>query len=562
MGAQEESYARVYHAGRIEQLMEVLCRPGGASLLLERQGAQPLPVVVRSMHQGRSLTLDISAIPEVAPALSRGVGFRLLGSSHSGMLRTPVMILKHTGRPADLLHSECDYPLYLEEMQRRDTFRAALRLGMEVGVVLSRDGDADGVYGDLKDLSLQGCLVELSAHAVALLEPGGPSLEMQLCFPDGSRLVLFGRARHHRAEPDRGVILAGFQFEPHSTEVDRLLWFYVREIEREAARHAEGGNPMLRPSALFLANDPLGNPVSRRAGDSYATPMARRLARSAGYLDTQILELRGGGRIDRSALSRHAERIMALHDEDREGVLFAAECLHHEPPMVRHGLAVAVRLLDLAQAQRMPREVCKAITAAALVHDLGKALLAPELLGAERLDASAYREVQRHVGLLQARLQECRWLSPAVAEAVIGAINERLDGSGYPQQRSADQLPELARLAAVVDVIDAMGRPRADRAPWPMDRIYRHMLDSPDCFDGRWVKRYIEHFGLYPVGTRIAFPGGEQGWVCALDTQGRPHEVWITDHGDPPQAGQGKRLHGAALAALGEARCVEFGAGR
>ena len=556
MRSQEETYTRVYHSGRIEQLMATLCEPGGASLLLEQAGAQPQPVAVRARQADDTLLLDISAAAELAPVLAQGAGFRLLGGGPGGMLRTPVMILRHFAGPLRETACECDYPLYLEVMQRRETFRAPLRLGMDVGVMLMPADSEEPTFGDLKDLSLRGCLVECSDHVADRVSAPGAPLTLRLCFPDGSRLSLHGRPRHRRGEPERGVVLIGFEFEPHSAEVDRRLWFYVREIEQEAARYAESGGMALRPSALFVAKNPLGNPVSRRAGEHYATPMARRLARVAAFLDNQIMELRRGGRIGSVALSRQAERLIMLHHEDRQALLFAMECLHQETPLVRHGLAVAVRLLDMALAQRMPGDLCKAITAAALVHDLGKALLAPELLAAPRLDARQHETLHGHVSALRERLQDCRWLAPAVVEAVVGAINERLDGSGYPAGLAGDQLPALARLAAVVDVADALGRPRPDRAPWPLDQIQRHLLDNPERFDERWVKRYIEHFGRCPVGARVCFAGGEQGWVHALDAGGELREVWLSESPGPPDADTGRVAIGRELASLGEARLV------
>lgn len=552
MTARDDTFSRVYHAGQIEQLMETLYQPKGASLLLEAPDSQPLPVTVRSQAAEPGLVLDLSATPEVASALSRGVGFRLLGSGAGGILRTPIMVLTHTAGPLHRLHCECPYPLYLEVMQRRDTFRATLRAGMDVGVVLTRTDWQGPLYGDLKDLSLEGALVELSAPTAGRLGDEGPPLELALCFPEGSRLQVRGRPRHQHADAQRGVVRVGFAFEPSGTDVERRLWFYVREIEREAARYQSRGKLTLRPSALFTARGPSGNPINRRAGDAYALPMAGRLAATAGFLDTQIPELRQGGRIDGTALSRHAERLLALHDEDREALLFATQCLHKEPLLVRHGLAVATRLLDLAVAQGIPRPLCKAVVGAALVHDLGKALLPEELVFAEKLDAAQYQQLQSHVERLRACLSDCGWLAPAVVEAVIECINERLDGSGYPNKLSGEQLAELARLAAVVDVADALARPRADRAAWPMGRIYRHLLDSPERFDGRWVKRYIERFGRCPVGTLVAYPSGGQAWVRSLNAKGQPREVWTTKGGAPPNPTQGEIVTGEELARMGE----------
>ena len=45
--------------------------------------------------------------------------------------------------------------------------------------------------------------------------------------------------------------------------------------------------------------------------------------------------------------------------------------------------------------------------------------------------------------------------------------HERLDGTGYPEGRSGDQIPMLARIIAVADTFDAM----------TTDRLYQKAMD-------------------------------------------------------------------------------------
>lgn len=145
---------------------------------------------------------------------------------------------------------------------------------------------------------------------------------------------------------------------------------------------------------------------------------------------------------------------------------------------MRHGIAVAIHLLDFVGAS-MPRELRKAIVASGLVHDLGKALVPQVLFKAPHFEASHRKAISEHVPLLLDRLQGCQWLSAGVAQAVIGGINERMDGSGYPGGLSGADLSELAKASAVVDVVEAMRRDRTDRSAKTAQQIYRHLLQHP-----------------------------------------------------------------------------------
>ncbi|SFT56224.1 HD domain-containing phosphohydrolase [Halomonas saccharevitans] len=550
MSQQQDGYTRVESPSEIETLLEMLTEPGGASLQVTTSGSKPLPVLVVEQRPGNLLALDISAIREIAGELKRGQAFRLLGQTQGKMLRSPSLMMTECHEAEGRLICTCPYPHHLEVLQRRASFRARLRLGMEVGAILRDDKDGSA-QGDLKDLSLEGCQLELALSAGALLANADRSLEVELCFPNETRFVVRASPRHQTVDTERQIILAGFRFDAISGDQERQLWYFVREIERESARYAEGSEASRLPSLLFQTQAATPPTVGRRTSQTYPTPMAKRLARIAGYLDAQLLELQQGGEVDPVQLSRHADRLLTLHDEDREGLLFATRCLQHEPRLVRHCLGASVHLLDLAGLPPIPRELSKAMVASAMVHDLGKAEWDAELWQAPHPDARQRQQMHGHVEELMRRMERCQWLSANIFESVARNVNERLDGSGYPRGLTADALHELARAAAVVDAVDAMRRDRPDRPAWRFDAIYRHLLNHPDQFDQRWVKRYIQRFGLTPIGSLVRFDGGQLAWIQALDAQGHPDQVQLTDAIEPPGSPLGETLRGSAIQNLG-----------
>lgn len=554
MGQQGDEFIRVGSPSEIEVLLDQLIQPGGASLLLDRPGGAPMPVVVMEQAPPESMLLDITAVREIVGELKRGMGFRLLGQVHGKMIRTPALKALQVEVLEGRVQCQCDYPHYLEELQRREAYRARLRLGMEVGAILrGSEGDGDvTVQGDLKDLSQQGCQLELPSSAATLLAEAA-LVEIELCFPNGSRFTVQAAPRHKVADSDRQTLRVGFQFHDCSAEQERKLWFFVREIERESSRYSDEPDVGRLPSMLFQSQSGGASPsVGRRNLLNYPTPMARRLARVAGYLDAQLLELQQGDDIDPVQLSRHADMLLQLAEEDIETLLFATRCLGQEPVLVRHGLGVAVHMLALAGTNSVPRDVRKAVAASAMIHDLGKGLLPPGLLAAGSFGPDEHARLKQHVDLLVQRMGRCQWLSEKVMHAVVVSTNERLDGSGYPAGVMSEGLSELARMSAVVDVVDAMRRSRADRPAWRIDAVYRHLLKSPQQFDPRWVKRYVQRFGLRPVGSLVRFSGGALAWIQRLDRQGKPFQVQLTDEAAPPAETAGEVLRGDVESRLGE----------
>lgn len=554
MGQDQDEFIRVGNPTEIEVLLEQMIQPGGASLLLEKPGSTPMPVVVMEQTAPESMRLDITAVREIVGELKRGIGFQLLAQAQGKMIRTPMLKSLQIDMENGRVRCQCEYPLYLEELQRREAFRARLRLGMEVGaIVRAVEGAGEAtVQGDLKDLSQQGCQLELPSSAATLLAEA-LRVEVELCFPDGTRFSVQAAPRHKVADSDRQTLRVGFHFDKCSAEQERKLWFFVREIERESSRYGEEPEVGRLPSTLFQSHSAgAAAPVGRRNLLTYPTPMARRLARVAGYLDAQLLELQQGDDIDSVQLSRHADMLLQLAEEDIEALLFATRCLGQEPLLVRHGLGVAVHVLALADSASVPRDMRKALAASAMVHDLGKGLLPPGLLASGSFGPVERERVKEHVELLLQRLHRCQWLSPKIMRAMVAGSNERLDGSGYPAGAEGDNIPELARMGAVVDVVDAMRRTRPDRPAWRIDAVYRHLLKSPQQFDPRWVKRYVQRFGLRPVGSLVRFSGGGLAWIQRLDQQGKPFQVQLTDTVAAPGEASGEVLRGDVTSRLGE----------
>lgn len=564
---EDEEYYQVRSTHAVTSCLDILMQPGGASLQLDHPHARAEPIVLMTAEPGGWLQLDLTSSPHLKPALESGAEFFLVGQGAGKLMRSQLLKANECRTVAGgRVECFCSYPEYFDIVQRRDTFRAELRLGMEASATLSHEDQS--WTGQLKNLSMTGCLVEMPLAAAPMLsamqaetapQEKQARLTVELTFPNETRFQIDAQLRHQVVDMDERIIRTGLEFVTPSAQQDRELWQFVREIEREASRFMNEDAASLEPSPLFRpgqSKSGSGRPdlsvVAGRSPGDYPTAMARRLISVAEFLDVQILALRSGGNIESSQLSRMAERILTLREENREELLFALSCQWHEPVIVGHSMAVAVRLLDLAQTANLPRDTGKAIVASGLVHDLGKALLSPELLRAPLLDARQRRELHSHVSLLKPHLADCRWLSDSVVRQVTQQVNERVDGSGYPAGLRDEELGELGRLAAVVDAIDAMGRPRADRPPMPIDRVYRQMDAESQRFDSRWLQRYRAWFGDYPVGTLVRFGSGQLAWVRHLDRQGQVAQVQLTDAEVPPcKQSLGKLVESGQLTRLG-----------
>ncbi|MCA1772858.1 MAG: PilZ domain-containing protein [Halomonas sp.] len=553
MVALEEEYERVANPVTVASLLDTLVESGGASLCLEDDSGRPEPVVLMEQHSGETLVLDLSSVDHLLGRLQKGAAFYLVGEAQGKMLRTPLLSLTETRRAGGRFLCCSDYPAYLEVLQRREAFRAELRIGMPVAGKVSVPGQ-EAIHGELRDLSQRGCQLELPMTASGMLTTAEGPLDIAFEFPDGTHFEIQALARHQRPDSERNLLRVGFYFSSCSADQERQVWYFVCEIERESARYSKENQEGRQPSPLFASpagRTGAGEHVGRRDVKRYATPMARRLVKIAAFLDGQMLALQQGSDIDSRQLSLYADRLMDLHEEDREALLFACRCLSPEPLLVRHGIAVAVHLLDLVGAG-MPRDARKAVVASGLVHDLGKALVPQVLFKADHFEATHREALSEHVPLVLERLDSCQWLSSNIASAVIGGINERMDGSGYPEGVTGASLNELAKASAIVDVMEAQRRDRSDRPAKTTQQIYRHLLTHSHQFDQHWIKRYVGHFKALPVGALVRFSSEQLAWVLRIDEQGNPTEVQLTASASPPMRdNMGKIISGNVVEKLG-----------
>ncbi|MGM0543560.1 MAG: HD domain-containing phosphohydrolase [Pseudomonadota bacterium] len=553
MVAHEEEYERVPNQVAVAALLTTLVESGGASLCLEEDGARPEPVVLMEQHPGETLMLDLSSVSHLLGRLQDGTSFYLTGEAQGKMLRTPRLSLTETRRAGGRFLCCSDYPAYLDVLQRREAFRAELRIGMPVAATVSVPSQ-DAIRGELRDLSQTGCQLELPMTASGVLATTEAPLMLAFEFPDGTYFEIPASARHRRPDAERNLLRVGFHFGAPSPEQERQVWYFVCEIERESSRYTKDHQDERQPSPLFTSpagRSGAGEHVGRRDVKRYATPTARRLVKIAAFLDGQMLALQQGSDIDSRQLSLHADRLMDLHEEDREALLFACRCLSPEPLLVRHGVSVAVHLMDLVGGG-MPRDVRKAVVASGLVHDLGKALVPQVLFKATHFEATHRQALSEHVPLVLERLGNCQWLSSSIASAVIGGINERMDGSGYPKGVTGESLNELAKASAVVDAVEALRRDRSDRPGKTAQQVYRHLLSHPHQFDPHWIKRYIEHFKALPVGALVRFSSEQLAWVLRVDERGNPTEVQMALSASAPMRDNlGNVLSGNIVEKLG-----------
>jgi HD-GYP domain-containing protein (c-di-GMP phosphodiesterase class II) len=151
-----------------------------------------------------------------------------------------------------------------------------------------------------------------------------------------------------------------------------------------------------------------------------------------------------------------------------------------------------------------------------LLHDVGKLAIPGTIIQKNGPLTRAERElIELHPAAGFDLLSDNGW-SPLV-KAIVLRHHERWDGSGYPGGLRGNEIHEMARIAAVADVFDAVTseRPYAPARP-SHEGLKLITAGSGRQFDPRIVSVFEEMVAPFPSGVEVALTDGRRALVVAV----------------------------------------------
>jgi HD-GYP domain-containing protein (c-di-GMP phosphodiesterase class II) len=151
-----------------------------------------------------------------------------------------------------------------------------------------------------------------------------------------------------------------------------------------------------------------------------------------------------------------------------------------------------------------------------MLHDIGKLAIPTSILNKPgRLDAHEWEIMKAHprTGM---ELLSGSGFSPLV-KAIVLRHHERWDGSGYPGGRSGEGIHQMARIAAIADVYDAITSERPYAPARPAHIGVRAILDGAGrLFDPEVTAVFAQLVAPYPPGVEIELSDGRRGIVVSV----------------------------------------------
>ena len=182
-----------------------------------------------------------------------------------------------------------------------------------------------------------------------------------------------------------------------------------------------------------------------------------------------------------------------------------------------HSVAVCALMVSLARQLGLNEADCREAGLAGLVHDLGKALMPPDVLNKPgALTPEEFAIMKGHPEAGHRMLLEGKGVGEVPLDVCLHH-HEKVNGKGYPHGLKGDEISLFARMGAVCDVYDAITSNRPYKAGWdPADSIQKMAQWAKDGhFDERIFQAFVKSIGIYPTGSLVKLRSGRLAVVVS-----------------------------------------------
>lgn len=153
----------------------------------------------------------------------------------------------------------------------------------------------------------------------------------------------------------------------------------------------------------------------------------------------------------------------------------------------RHSLGVARTASKISEIMGYDKVICDKMYLAGALHDVGKIAIGNEILEKPaRLTDDEFAKMKNHAGYTYMILSKVDGFEEI--RDIAAFHHERLDGSGYPFGKGADELTTLQRIMACADIYQALTEKRPYKDGMDHDKACEILKDMADK---NWIDKNI-----------------------------------------------------------------------
>lgn len=204
---------------------------------------------------------------------------------------------------------------------------------------------------------------------------------------------------------------------------------------------------------------------------------------------------------------------------------------------VTHSINVCTLSLIFGRYIGLEKKPLYELGTGALLHDIGETRIPDEILNKrDKRTPQELAAMQKHTQHGVELLMKTSGLPPSVIE-IARDHHERINGSGYPQKLSGDQLSLFTKIVAITDVYDSVTSGLHGKPVITCTEALKNMyVWREELFDSLLVEQFIQCLGIYPIGSTVELNTGEIGIVINTNPERRllPRVMLVRDRDKKP----------------------------
>ncbi|MEK7811935.1 MAG: HD-GYP domain-containing protein [Pseudomonadota bacterium] len=232
-------------------------------------------------------------------------------------------------------------------------------------------------------------------------------------------------------------------------------------------------------------------------------------AKSKEAVTSMFKEVRMGNAIKVADAAALVDEINQSITRNPEAFLNLSRLKTKDDYTYMHSVAVCALMIALGKQLGLNATDLKEVGVAGLLHDVGKMMIPDHVLNkAGKLTDQEFDIVKQHPVKGWELLRGSAEITPVSLDVCLHH-HERVDGKGYPDRLSGEQLSLFARMGTLCDVYDALTSNRCYKSGWEPAEAIRKMAEWKDGhFDDRIFQAFVKTIGIYPSGSLVRLKSG------------------------------------------------------
>lgn len=312
-------------------------------------------------------------------------------------------------------------------------------------------------------------------------------------------------------------------------DVQRIIDAGIEEVYIDTARGADDGHAVDEPEVreqlvkeMAAASAITAPPVKQKEKESWEpVPVSAELKRAREVhgqahraVHDVMRDVRMGRAISTDAVSEVVDTITGSIMRSPSALIGMVGLKSKDDYTFLHSVSVGTLLVAFGRTLGLDPDTLNELGTGGLLHDVGKMKVPNEILNKPgRLTDAEFDIIKRHPVDGHAVLVENGGVGDIPLD-ITRHHHERKDGTGYPDRQTDAEISRFAKMAAIVDVYDAITADRCyHKAMEPTDALRKMWEWSAQHFDRELLQVFMKCIGIYPIGSLVRLESGLIGVV-------------------------------------------------